>query len=209
MRICLCPPMEPTPIPVHSILFVGSQLTPECAVWHLSMHVWMCAVYGPRLACGAMGMWAQPLWVLHWHHLLIEGQNYVRALDAKGVQRCANYYRSRPECAWPIARHGHEVCITTLLSSLTTCDPSVYSLCAAVSASRYPLFVVAPIVRQFLLCALVLSQLVGKYLNQHATHCYWATLLRGFALRMPVGPRTRPLAQGAASIDEYLQRMHD
>ena len=105
-----------------------------------------------RLACGALAVWAQPLWVLHWHHLLEHGTHYVAAADASDAARVAKWYAARPTCAHAVGRAG--------------------------------------------------AALVGRYLTPHATRCYWATLLRGYARKMP----SRRLPANSPTIDEYLMQ---
>ena len=46
------------------------------------------------------------------------------------------------------------------------------------------------------------AALVGRYLTPHATRCYWATLLRGYASKMP----SRRLPANSPTIDEYLMQ---
>ena len=118
------------------------------------------------LACGALGIWAQPLWVLHWHHLLQgggiespggaggEADNYVAAASADGLAHAAAFYRARPHCAHAAAARG--------------------------------------------------AALVRRYLSEQANSCYWATLLRGLATRLPVAAGAPP-AEGAKTIDEWLR----
>lgn len=135
----------------------------QCGYRHiLSLNGDCCHVSHGRLkwalACGAVGIWAQPLWTLHWHHLLEAGTHYLPVPSAEGVRRCAACLRDRPALAHRIALEGHS--------------------------------------------------LVSKYLNSHATSCYWATLLRGYASRMPAGPSAglRGRSAGVPTIDEYLAR---
>jgi hypothetical protein len=132
----------------------------QCRYRHiLSLNGDCCHVSHGRLkwamACGAVAIWAQPLWTLHWHHLLEPGVHFLTASSAEGVASCAAHHRKAPHCALDMARRGHA--------------------------------------------------LVSKYLTAHATRCYWATLLRGWAHRMPVGPRTQKLAPAVRTIDDFLR----
>lgn len=147
----------------------------QCGYRHiLSVNGDCCHVSHGRLkwalACGALGIWAQPLWVLHWHHLLQgAGQgaggasaaaasdvadNYVAVSSAGGLAHAAAFYRARPRCAHAAAARG--------------------------------------------------AALVRRYLSEQATSCYWATLLRGLATRLPVAAGSSP-AEGAKTIDEWLR----
>ena len=103
------------------------------------------------MACGALTVWVQPIWVLHWYHLLRDREHFVIARSPEDLRHRLAFYRRNPSCAHTIAKRGHEV--------------------------------------------------ISQYLSEHGSHCYWATLLRGFASKLPFNGQ---LHNDAQSIDATL-----